>query len=214
MSNYALILDLDNTIFRTRSMDPRLFDPFFDHLRASLNQRFSRTELNTIIHDLWEKTWDVVIEERGIPKNIFLRSLEVFAGLNPDLKIRPFEDYEFIKTLKGPKFLVTAGPHSFQMRKIDTLGIRHDFTKIVINDPFRESRGKKDIFEELAKEFELVPEKTLVIGDNSFSEIAAGNALGMVTIQILREGVVKGNNAMHHIFSFLELKDLAEKAGQ
>ena len=52
----------------------------------------------------------------------------------------------------------------------------------------------------------LIPEKTYVIGDNPDSEIEIGNVLNMITIQILRDNVIKGNNARYYINSFNDLK--------
>jgi len=45
----------------------------------------------------------------------------------------------------------------------------------------------------------------MVVGDNMSSEIAAGNNLGMHTIQILRAGIQKGTEAKQHIYFFTEL---------
>lgn len=44
------------------------------------------------------------------------------------------------------------------------------------------------------------------MGDNSESEIAAGNRLGMQTVQILRPGVPAGPGTTYQIHSLAELK--------
>jgi hypothetical protein len=43
---------------------------------------------------------------------------------------------------------------------------------------------------------------------NSFIEIEAGNRLGITTVQVLRAGVPRGNNASHYIDRLAELKGL------
>ena len=63
-------------------------------------------------------------------------------------------------------------------------------------------------FKDLIQEFNLTPGKTYVVGDNADSEIKAGNSLNMITIQILRENVTKGDNARHYIKSFSELDQI------
>jgi putative hydrolase of the HAD superfamily len=51
----------------------------------------------------------------------------------------------------------------------------------------------------------LLPEEVLVVGDNPESEIEAGNQLGITTVQILRPGVTRGNNASYYIDELAEL---------
>jgi putative hydrolase of the HAD superfamily len=137
-------------------------------------------------------------------------SVNVLDNLELKLNISTYSDYIFVKRISVPKFLVTTSLTSLQNAKIKALNIENDFVKIVINDPFKETKTKLDVFKDLMEEFNLIPEDTFVIGDNSESEIKAGNALNMVTIQILREGAVKGINAKHYINSFEELSPIME----
>src|SRR6218665_1946553 len=208
MNNNTLILDLDDTIFKTRSMDSRVFEPFFEDLRQRLKPLYTEREVALIINDLWYHTWNIVMDRYHIPFEILLSSFEVLERLDPILDIAPYPDYAFIKTLECPKFLVTTSLTGLQTKKIKALGIQNDFTRIIINDPFTNRKSKYDVFAELAAEFSLLPEQTYVVGDNTESEIKAGNLLNMVTVQILREGVMKGDAARHHIHSFYELETI------
>lgn len=186
-------------------MDKKVFEPFFTHLTSGLKVDFSDQTIETIINDLWKNTWDVVIDKYDISRSIILNSIQVLENLELDLNISPYPDYAFIKDLQFPKFLVTTSLTSLQLKKIKALNIENDFLKIVINDTFKESKTKLDIFRELMQEFNLIPEKTYVIGDNADSEIHAGNTLNMITVQILRYNTVKGENAKYFIRSFNEL---------
>jgi putative hydrolase of the HAD superfamily len=56
----------------------------------------------------------------------------------------------------------------------------------------------------------LTPTEVFVIGDNPDSEIEAGTRLGMRTVQILRPGVPRGDNATYYVETFDELKMLLE----
>ncbi|MES2780766.1 MAG: HAD family hydrolase [Bacteroidota bacterium] len=206
----ALILDLDDTIFETKTMDQKVFEPFFQHLRKRLESTFNQAATDMIIADLWEKTWDKVIQKHAIPKEMILDSIKVLDDLELDLTISPYPDYSFLKDIPYPKYLVTTSLTSLQQAKIRALNIEKDFVKIVINDTFKETRTKLDIFKELMNEFNLVPENTFVIGDNTESEIKAGNELNMVTIQMLRKNVVKGTTATYYIKSFEELQKILD----
>lgn len=204
----AIILDLDDTIFQTKSMDAKIFNDFFEHLTLNLASQFSQVTIDAIIKDLWSAAWDLVISKYNIPKETIISSIDVLDNLDLKLTISTYPDYQFIKELSVTKFLVTTSLTSLQKAKIRALNIENDFEKIVINDTFIQAKTKLDIFRELIAEYNLIPEKTIVIGDNSASEIAAGNKLNMITIQILRSGVTRGNNAKHYIKSFEELSSL------
>lgn len=206
--NTAIILDLDDTIFQTKSMDSKLFEPFFEFFTSNLKSIYDEQIIEAIQEDLWAHPWDYVINKYKIPMEIVINSITVLDNLPSDLAISTYEDYTFVKTLSVPKFLVTTGLTSLQKLKIKALNIENDFIKIVINDPFLQKKSKLEIFKELVNEFNLIPENIYVIGDNSDSEIKAGNELNMLTIQILKPGVIKGNHAQYHISDFNELAQI------
>ncbi|WP_442941124.1 HAD hydrolase-like protein [Nostoc sp.] len=78
--------------------------------------------------------------------------------------------------------------------------------RYAIDEPNR--KGKQRIFECILDTYQLKPMQVLVLGDNSDSEILAGNRLGMRTVQTLRAGVPRADNATFYIYSFSELKEL------
>src|SRR4051812_34896800 len=108
MEKKALILDLDDTIFKTRSMDSRVFEPFFEHLRQRLRAHYAPHEMESIINDLWYHTWNIVMDHYNIPLELLSGSFHMLESLDPALDIVPYPDYDFIKTLACPKFLVTT----------------------------------------------------------------------------------------------------------
>jgi len=205
MTTKTIILDLDDTIFQTKSMDSKIFEPFFNHLILKLKTSFDQQSIDGIVIDLWQRPFDIVLKKYNIPLNSIADSIDLLENLELNLKISTFQDYTFIKNIQTQKFLVTTGLTSLQNAKIKALNIENDFDKIVINDSLKDTKTKQDIFYDLKVEYNLIPEQTYVIGDNSESEIKAGNALNFTTIQILRENVIKGNNARHYINSFNEL---------
>ncbi|MEP7196096.1 MAG: HAD family hydrolase [Saprospiraceae bacterium] len=201
----AIILDLDDTIFEIKTIQKESVQPFLNCLSAGLSESFTRQKVEMILNELWLNTWNKVIEKYEIDRTIFAQAINVLDNSDVVLNIFPYPDYAFLKSLQVSKFLVTASSTAIQEKKIKALKIENDFEKIIINDPFKSKKTKRHAFEELMQEYNLIPEKTIVIGDNSDSEIKAGNELNMVTVQILREDVKKGNNAKHFIHSFEEL---------
>jgi len=210
MTNKTIIFDLDDTIFQTKSIHKKTIDPFFEHLSENLQPLYQQEQILCIMDDLWKYSWDVVLDSYKIPKDVFVRSIKILETLPLDLKISPYPDYQFLKNLKADKFLVTTGLTHLQEAKINALNIKNDFNKIFINDRLIEPKTKLDIFKEIIDNYSLVPSKTFVVGDNPHAEIEAGNSLNLTTIQILRNGAVKGNNARHYIHSFEELKHIIQ----
>jgi putative hydrolase of the HAD superfamily len=204
----ALILDLDYTIFPTNLISKEILQPFFDSIFENLSSIFSLEIIKKIENDLWLDSWDRVIEKYKIPFPIFLKSVSILESNPPKLEISTYDDYEVLQNLKIDKFLVTSGLTSLQEAKIKALKLEKDFKKIIINDRLIEKSTKVDIFKNLIHEYSLNPSQTYVIGDNPHAEIHAGNQLNLITIQILREKVLKGNNAKYYIQTFNDLEKI------
>jgi putative hydrolase of the HAD superfamily len=118
-----------------------------------------------------------------------------------------YGDLAVLAELPVRRFLVTSGFRRLQESKVKALGIAHLFEAIhidAIDEPG--SQGKERIFRAILEDHGFKPEQVMVVGDNPDSEIAAGNRLGLTTVQILRPGVVRGTNASHYIFTLAELK--------
>jgi FMN phosphatase YigB (HAD superfamily) len=67
------------------------------------------------------------------------------------------------------------------------------------------------MFESILDARKLRPEEVVEVSDNPDSEIEAGSRLGMKTVQILRPGVPRADNATYHIQTFHELKTLLQE---
>lgn len=183
----ALILDLDDTIFPTASIDPLIVKPFFDSLEEH-NDVLEPEVMAGAKADLWRKPFYVVASEYGFSEKMIQRSLEVLNKLDFVLKIRPYEDYPELKALKQDKFLVTTGFTRLQHAKIEGLGIASDFKEILVDDPSILAGGKERVFQLIMENHNYLPEELLVIGDNPDSEIQAAKTLGISAILIDRKG--------------------------
>ena len=106
-------------------------------------------------------------------------------------------------------FLVTSGFRRLQESKVRALKIAPLFAEIHV-DAIDEAqpKGKLPAFEAILTKYRLSPAEVWVVGDNPDSEIAAGNQLGMTTIQILRPGVPASSAAAHRIKDLHELKTI------
>jgi putative hydrolase of the HAD superfamily len=104
---------------------------------------------------------------------------------------------------------VTTGFRRLQESKIRALGLTQFFESIhvdAIDEP--ERCGKQKLFELILSTHRFRPMEVLVVGDSADAEIEAGNRLGIRTVQTLRPGVSRADNADFHIHSFAELRKL------
>ena len=122
---------------------------------------------------------------------------------------RGYDDLPLVPLLPLSRYLVTSGFRAFQDSKVDTLGIREHFDGIEVDDPEDHlpaaGPGKTPLFEKIRAEHNLQAHEIAVVGDNPSSEIAAGNRLGMTTVQVLRPRVEPSADADYRIHDLSEL---------
>lgn len=181
----SLILDLDDTIFPTRSIGMECLAPLFQGIPFR-SYGYQETEIANIMEELWKRPMADVAELYGFPDQLINEYQRIAATHKFAFEITPYEDYINLKSLPHSMHLVTTGTTPVQQQKIDALGIRGDFRHILINDPFVVSGGKQACFIQILEKESLQPEQVLVIGDNEDSEIAAAKKLDIPWILVDR----------------------------
>jgi uncharacterized cofD-like protein len=81
-------------------------------------------------------------------------------------------------------YLLTSGVHRRQSRKIDRLGLRHEFDDVLINDVER-GQMLSECLRYLLDKHSLRPAEALVVGNRPQEEIRVGNDLGTHTARML-----------------------------
>ena len=175
----AVIFDLDNCLAAADEAGEELFAPAFEAIRMANHGRLSRQQLDEAFADCWRHALDRVAEKHRF-------SEEMLAGLR-----RPGCAGEGCREA-DPRHVEIPAPAGEQDR-----GAR------------RARPARKDIFREIVSRRGWRAEEVLVVGDNAESEIAAGNELGMPTVQTLRPGVPYAPSARLHIKSLAELLSYA-----
>ena len=204
-----LLLDLDDTIFPTRSIPPQRVQRSIDVCEAALRPRFGPAQTATIIAKLWHRPFDVVMQHFAIPPTTQAAIAQRIRHLSFTLEIQPFPDYPQLLDLPFRRVLVTTGFTKLQEAKIEGLGIAADFEAIYIDDPTEaERRHKIGWFQSILAHYQISPATCWVIGDNPDSELRAGKALGMNTIQRLGPETQAAPLADYSIRSFVDLKTI------
>lgn len=200
-----LILDLDDTIFETKSMDMSVFDPAKALLEQYTLKKFGKEVSNQIIEEIKCFPFDVVADKYQFPDEIRKQFYDTIQTLNYSLSIKPFNDYSALKKLNHEMYLVTTGITQLQKAKIEALQISSDFKSILIDDPFDANRKKKrGLFQEILGT--ASPNDFWVIGDNPDSELKAGKYLKMNTVQRIKENQEVSHFSDYSIETFDELE--------
>lgn len=211
----AAIFDLDNCLAAANEPGEELFNSAFGAIREANDGRLSEDELTRALADCWRLPLDVVAKKHDFSDEMLAAAWKAFAGIEVRCLMRGYGDLETIADLPVERFLVTSGFRRLQESKVRALSLERLFTAIhidAIDEPHR--LGKRGLFKSIMHVHGFRPEHVLVVGDNPEAEIAAGNDLGMRTVQILRPGVERGDEAQFHIRELGELKELLQRLGQ
>ena len=110
---------------------------------------------------------------------------QVFATLEVTQPMQGYGDLEILPALSAERFLVMSGFRRLQQSKIRALRLAPCFTAIAVDAIDEPNRlGKQKLFELILDTYHLQPKEVLVVGDNPESEMAAGNRLGIQTVQM------------------------------
>lgn len=203
----AIIFDLDNCLAAGDAAGRNFLDPVFHAIQKTNRDHFSAAQFETVVFEMWRHPLNIVADKHGFPPEMRAAAWAAYAQLEVSGPIPGYPDLPILRELPVQRFLVTSGFRRLQESKVRALGFGPVFDGIwidAIDEP--EQKGKERIFAEILDLHALRPAEVLVVGDNPQAEIEAGNRLGMVTVQILRPGVPRGNNARHVITHLAELE--------
>ncbi|HNQ73215.1 MAG TPA: HAD family hydrolase [Verrucomicrobiota bacterium] len=203
----ALIFDLDSCLAPATEIGPDIVAPVFQAIRDANQGAVTPADLEAAFTDCWRFPFDFVAEKYGFSPAMRAAGYHGFRRLEVLQPLSGYGDLAVLADLPGKLFLVTTGFRRLQESKIRALGIAPRFTGIFIDAiDAGPTPGKRPIFANIMQTQRLRPAEVLVVGDNPDSEIAAGNQLGLTTIQMLRPGVAASEAAAHRVRNLHELK--------
>lgn len=203
----AMIFDLDNCLAPADTVGKDFFQPAFDAIRQANNGHLSEAALQHAFADMWRHALDWVAATHQFSGVMLRAGWNEFAKMEVRQPLAGYDDLPLLGGIPVKRFLVTSGFRRLQESKIRGLGIAPWFEKVIVDAVEEAGRiGKHGQFQKILEEYALLPDQVLVVGDNEDSEIAAGNRLGIITVQTLRPGVPKAASASVHIHSLAELR--------
>jgi len=204
-----VILDLDNCLAAAREVGDALFEEGFQAIRCANKGTLDEAALLAAFSDCWRHPLDWVAQQHGFSPEMLSAGWEAFSRMEVHHPMTGYGDLGELLKLPQHRVLVTSGFRRLQESKIRALDLAkylHELYVDAIDEPDR--IGKKGWFQRILASHGLAPAETVVVGDSAASEIAAGNSLGIPTVQILRPGVPRTDTAQHHIRSLAELPGL------
>lgn len=208
----ALILDLDNCLAAANEVGEDVFKPAFEAMRNANHGTLTDEHLAEAFEEIWRRPLDFVALKFGFSQEMLAAGWNAFSQTVIETPMKGYGDLAVLRELPFELYLVTSGFRGLQESKVKALQIADLFREIEIDAIDEDDRkGKQGVFASILERKELKPEEVIVVGDNPDSEIEAGNRLGIRTVQILRPGIPRANNATFYIETFHELKTLLEK---
>lgn len=209
----AIIFDLDDTLcsyfHAVKIALPQTFKVYISH--TSVDDFFKTwvEQFHLFCPTIKKSEWYPLYLESGEPTRTELmrRTLAVY-GINDDilakklsqaymenrdraLKLFP-DSLDVLNSLKS-KYklgLLTNGPADIQRQEIATLGIEKFFDQIWIEGECKVGKPLKEAFSNIEKEFNLLPEQILMVGNDAGHDIYPAIEYGWKTVWVNRPEVI------------------------
>ncbi|MEP7186625.1 MAG: HAD family hydrolase [Rhodanobacter sp.] len=202
----ALILDLDNCLASASEAGSVMYDEALTAIRRANDGSVPGQQLDAACQALLGKAYDVVARDYGFTPAMTDAGWRAFASFEVNHPMHGYGDLDRLADIDVPLCLVTSGFRRLQESKIRALGIAAHFRETVVDAIDETPRlGKRGHFERLIETHGWNVSRVWVVGDSPASELAAGRAIGAVTVQTLRPGVERSDIADHHVADLGEL---------
>lgn len=213
----AAVFDLDNTLYDATTISAEVLRPAVDAVRRANTgpDAIPADVLEAALQSARRLGFLAVAQRHALPGFLSAAWHEAYRGLRVTTRLRPYPDVlPALAALDLIKLLLTTGFRGMQESKIAALDIAHLFDAIYLDTlDAGAGPGKRRLLEEILETHHLESHETLVIGDSPENEIAAGNSLGAVTVQILRPGIEFSDTARYHLATLEQLPALLKRLG-
>jgi putative hydrolase of the HAD superfamily len=121
----ALIFDLDDTLYPTRSVA----DDMYAELYTLISKHVSEEVLQHVREDILTTPFQTLADRYALNKDLKEAGLQLCLNMDYTGSMETFPDYDLAMDNNADKFLVTAGYTKLQKSKIRQLGIAKDLKK-------------------------------------------------------------------------------------
>jgi putative hydrolase of the HAD superfamily len=175
---HIFFIDLDNTIYFTKPNEEQLMGELYTFLE-NLDLGISNEDFQLAKQEMLRTPFQKVAKKYGFKEETMPDVLSYLRNREVTKPLKTSDDYHYIKSLTGRKFIVTAGFPKQQTSKVKMLGIADDFEEVHVVDVT--TTNKKEAFKLLIDKYSLKTNDILIIGDDAEAEIKFGLELGIAT---------------------------------
>ena len=217
----AVIFDLDDTLYPERAY---AFSGFAAVAAAFEDQLGDPAGAEARMGELFDsehrsRVFDALLTERGLPEDpelIIKHMIQIYRTHRPDISLYPDADAALTHMRGRFKLgLITDGLSESQWAKIDALKLRSRFGEIVVTSELGPDCAKPHprAFELMTDRLGIEPTGCVYVADNPAKDFIAANALGWLSIQIIRpDGIYHDERAPeggspHHALDSLDQLD-------
>jgi putative hydrolase of the HAD superfamily len=205
---HIFFIDLDNTIYFTKPNIDQLMGELYPFLE-NLDLGISNEDFQLAKQEMLRTPFQKVAKKYGFREEIMPEVLSYLQNREVTKPLKTSDDYHYIKSLTGRKFIVTSGFLKQQTSKVKMLGIADDFEEVHVVDV--SATNKKEAFKLLIDKYSLQTDDILIIGDDAESEIKFGLELGISTFLLDPENLHPNAKST---FRGADLSNLHAAAGQ
>ena len=203
----ALLFDLDNTIFPTKTITDEIFSGIYE-LMEQYRGSLSAEVIENIKTELVRKPFQKIADKYHFPAELKSKGIDLLRQTVYTKPLAPYADYDLVRSITLPKFLVTAGFTKLQQSKVDALGVRSDFKEVIVVDQEITTETKRDVFARLMKKYGYEKQELIAVGDDPESEIGMARELGVKTYLYDPESRFKSEGVTWHEQHYDSLKTL------
>lgn len=199
----AIVFDLDDTLYPERDFALSGFRAVASAFQSLLGDA---TQTEADLRRLFDtkmrpRVFDALMAERGLPQEsaLIAQMVETYRQHRPTISLYP--DADMALKRMAPAFrlgLLTDGPMITQRNKVAALGLADRFDALVYTAELGSDMGKPHPagFELLSRQLGVVHQRCVYVADNPAKDFVAPNALGWMSIRVLRpDGVYARENA-------------------
>jgi len=219
----GILFDLDDTLYEEKQFVVSGFEAVSEYLSKEKNlnkEEIFRILITDFENGLRRKNFDILLEKLNLKDGTKNMLVKIYREHIPALSLYP-DAKVILRNLKR-KFklgLITDGYPIAQKNKISTLGIRHYFDVILINDISKNESKKHTLpFENAVGKLNVKYRNTICVADNPLKDFITPKKLGIHTVRIKRGGgeyskiiVDKSLDADYTISNLLQLPHVIEK---
>ncbi len=190
----AIVFDLDDTLYPERAYAMSGFTAVAAAFADRLGDPTETTARLRVLFDTEHRArvFNAILAERGLPEDpdTIRAMIDAYRSHRPTITLHPDADAALTRLRPAYKLgLITDGPAIQQWAKIDALKLRDRFDEIIVTDDLGPGFAKPHplAFELIRERLDVPHTACAYVADNVAKDFIAPNALGWLTIRVLRE---------------------------